>query len=405
MNCIACDHALTEVMDLGRMALAGRFLKREDFAAEKTYRLRLGFCEQCYALQVMDHVTDAELFDHYFYFSSNTGTGRKHFEDYARRLNEKLEPEVAIEIGCNDGVMLRPLADIGIRCIGVDPSRAVESLRTTGIPFLREYWTPEVAKAIGAGVADLVVANNVMAHVTNPREFVEAVAIAMRDDGTFVFELHSLSAMVEKMQYDWIYHEHRLYWSLMALEKLLATHGLRVYDLEHVEMHGGSIRYYACKDGRPTLRNVTIQRTMEREMGLRDAETFRNFAWAVEDHAKALRVALGEYRKQGMVIAGYGASGRGNALISHAKLSDLLHCMFDDSAQRQGVYTPGHHLHVNPGEALKEMEIPDMLLLTAWTYAEEVAQKLYHFRGPLIVPLPTMQYRRTFVADGSRTFI
>lgn len=388
-HCISCSHQLTEVMDFGRTALAGRFVKWDERTSEKTYRLRLGFCESCYALQVMDHVADSELFDDYFYFSSNTGTGRKHFTQYAEHIVAKFKPKDAIEIGCNDGVMMRPLASHGVKCVGVDPSRAVTTLRTTGIEFVQDYWAPDVARSVGK--VDVVIANNVLAHVTNPTGFVECVAASMREHSTFVFELHSLSAMMALTQYDWIYHEHRLYWSLMALEKLMSRCGLRIYDLEHIQMHGGSIRYYACKDSRPTMKSVCAQRAFERELGLRETETFRNFAWAARDHAEQLRFMLSAYRENGMVIAGYGASGRGNALISHAKLWPLLHCMFDDSAVRQGVYTPGHHLHINPGERLRDMAIPDVLLLTAWTYADEIARKLHYFKGAMVVPFPDIQ--------------
>ena len=398
MICASCRSARThEVLDFGEEALAGGFLRREDFAAERCYPLRLFFCEDCALVQLADRVDPKVLFGDYFYHASATATARAHFKGYAEDVLERFRPRSVLEIGCNDGVMLRHMAGRA-RVWGVDPSSVARGISLEGVEIVNDFFGAH----LGMREIDLIVANNVYAHVEDIHGLTAAVAEALSPHGVFVFEVHSLAAMVEGLQYDWIYHEHLFYYSLLALESLLRRHGLRVFDVEPQESHGGSVRYFASKDTRHVSHRVGDQRGMERMRGLDRVDTFSNFAWAVQDHARQLRGVLQRIRSGGRVIAGYGASGRAAALIQHADLAEYLHCMFDDSPARAGHFMPGSHLHINLGDELRNAEVPDDLLLFAWTYLDEILERRSTFRGNVVVPFPEVAMHRFYVQDGRR---
>lgn len=386
MNCAFCySHRMHKVMDFGEEALAGGFLKREDFAAERFYPLRLFFCQDCYAVQLADRVSPEVLFRDYFYHSSATATARAHFKAYAKEMLERFAPRSVLEIGCNDGVMLKHLAGRAERVVGVDPSSAARTLKADGVTVINDFF----GSHHGFREFDLIVANNVFAHVEDIHGLTSAIKDALAQNGVFVFEVHHLLRMVDGLQYDWIYHEHLFYYSLLALEKLLARHGMRVFDVAPQDTHGGSMRYYVCKDERHVSHHVGDLRGLERLKGLNHPDTFLNFAWACKDHARQLGKMLRHQRAAGRVIGGYGASGRAAALIQHADLSEYLCGMFDDAPVKAGYFTPGSHLHINPGKELRESGVPDDLVLFAWSYADEILPKC---RGrDLILPLPEVR--------------
>jgi methylation protein EvaC len=255
--CRLCDSKrLGLVMDFGEVGLAGAFLKPEQFAAERTFPMRLHFCKDCCAVQVTDNVPADVMFQNYFYFSSSIGTLREHFERYAVEVTKRfLDPATAavLEFGCNDGVLLRPLADQGIRTIiGVDPaSNVVATINDRRIEVINDYFTEDVARKVVAehGALDLIMANNVYAHIPDIQGTTRAVAEALRPDGVFAFEVHYLGKVIDELQYDMIYHEHLYYYSLLSVMNHLARYDLMVFDIKPIPIHAGSIRFYACKKG------------------------------------------------------------------------------------------------------------------------------------------------------------
>lgn len=356
MNCGACGERLDVVLDLGATALAGAFLARAD-EPEERFPLRLAVCWRCALVQLADPVDPARMFGEYFYRSSATATGREHFRRYAESLTARFAPQSVLEIGCNDGAMLRHFK--APRVVGVDPSSAA----APGV--VPAFFTRQLAR--GMGTFDLVVANNVLAHVADLHDVLRGVR-AVLEGGVFVFEAHSLCELVGRLQYDAIYHEHRYYFGLAAIERLLAQHGLHVFAVESHPLHGGTLRYFADKGARPVQPSVDRQRV--REYGLSAA--LERFAARVQAH----RRSMADLPR----VAAYGASGRGCMLLQHCQIDAAY--VVDDAPVRQGRFTPGTRRPIVP--RLAEDGLP--LLLTAWTYAQEILPKC-HGRE-VIVPLP-----------------
>lgn len=372
--CASCGSQTSEVMDFGRVALAGAFLKPEQFASEQKYPLTLRFCEECYLVQVGQEIPGGTLFDKYFYHSSATATMKRHFEAYARKVVERLKPRNVLEIGCNDGVLLRPLLAMGLDAVGVDPAGVAED----GLPIIRAHW-PNVSLDSKFG---LILANNVFAHIADINAATAKVAETLSADGSFVFEVNRLDSLVLDLQYDWIYHEHRYYYSLLALDKLLGRHGLEVYDLTKIATHAGSMRYFAARKGtKPVTKTVEQHREHEKWAGLQSIGRFRRFAQEARDHREIMQRLV-----SGKDVAGYGACGRTNTMLQFCGL-DSVRYIVDDAPAKQGFYTPGTHVPIVSARELQDSP-PEMVIVFAWSFFEEIRPKLADFRGEVVIPLP-----------------
>lgn len=405
-RCAFCDaEGLVEVIDFGDVALAGGFLKEEAFARESKFRLRMCFCPSCYAVQVPDKVDPSVLFADYFYFSSAIRTLREHFNDYATEVVARfVTPHHAtvLEFGCNDGILLKPLADQGIaNLIGVDP--ALNILKTIDDPrintvhgFFNESLAEELIGRFGK--ADLVLANNVFAHIPDINGVTRAVEKILKDDGVFVFEVHYLGKIIQDLQYDMIYHEHLYYYSLLAIENHFARHGMTVFDIKPIPIHGGSMRYYVCKKNSFHAKDISVRvhnlRNEERALGYDRAETYTTFAANCADRRQRLMDLLTRLRAKGRKIAGYGASGRANTIIQYCGIGrEHLEYMIDDAPAKHGYSTPGSHLMIRSNDVLRT-DPPDYLLIFAWSFFNEIAAKSADYvaqGGRLMVPLPDVR--------------
>lgn len=374
MKCGLCGHPLTVVLDMGFMALAGAFLRPVDFHLEQRFPLRLAMCEDCSSVQVADPVPPEMLYSDYFYRPSQIDTVRRYFENMARELVERFKPRTVLEIGCNDGALLRPLSyATNGHAHGVDPN-AADDLPAQRVPFTASF-------AAEFGQFDLVVACNVFAHVHDLRDMAEGVRLSLLPNGVFVMETHYLGDLVSGCQYDAIYHEHVYYHALGAIERLLDTCGLRVFDIRAVPTHGGSMRYYIDKGVRDVSPRVLALRASERVEGLAEIETLRAFARRAHAHRAELSKLMRSVSSH--TVAGYGASGRANTLIQWAGLS--LDYIVDDSPARIGMFTPGSHIPVC-SRAVLDRAKPDYVLALAWTYLNDIEKKVGDAR--LIVPFP-----------------
>lgn len=405
-SCAFCGSgALEQIIDFGEVALAGAFVKPHQFASEARYRLRVFFCTRCCALQLLDIVDPAELFANYFYFSSAIRSLREHFLDYASEVVARfLKPERAtvVEIGCNDGILLKPLADHGVRkAIGVDPaSNIVQAIADPRITVINDFFGAAVAARIRSehGPADLIVANNVYAHIPGINDVTRGVSELLQDDGVFVFEVHHLGSVLRGLQYDMIYHEHLYYYSLVALENHLRRHGLAVFDVKRIPIHGGSIRYYVCRSASRRASAVTnrvlLLRQDEASQGLDRVATFQHFAAEIARRKDSLMDFLERLRKAGKRVAGYGASGRANTIIQYCGISRAhMEYMIDDAPAKWGFHTPGSHFEIRPGDALRTAT-PDYLIVFAWGYLSEIAEKCKPYLdggGRLLTPLPEVR--------------
>jgi methylation protein EvaC len=402
--CSFCDSKrLGLVMDFGEVGLAGAFLKPEQFATERTFPMRLRFCRDCYAVQVTDKVPADLLFQNYFYFSSSIGTLREHFAGYAAEVTRRfLDPPNAsvLEFGCNDGVLLRPLADQKIRTvIGVDPaSNVVATIDDSRVKVINDYFTESVARQVVAeyGHVDLIMANNVYAHIPDIQGTTRAVSEALHPDGVFAFEVHYLGKVIDELQYDMIYHEHLYYYSLLSVINHLARYDMMVFDVEPISIHAGSMRFYACKKGSKRAGSISpAVKALEAEELLRGFdryETYLAFSNSVAAHRDRLVSLLAELRREGHRIAGYGASGRANTMIQYCGINhDHLDYMIDDAPAKAGFFTPKSHFEIFPSSVLERDDRPDYLLVFAWSFFEEIRNKNSKYLsrgGRMILPLP-----------------
>lgn len=382
MQCALCQGRVSEVMDFGDVALAGAFLTPEDFATERKHRLRLAYCESCLLLQVPDRVDSSTLFRDYFYFSSATETMRRHFNLLAMEIAE-MRPQSVVEIGCNDGVLLKPLAERGVDVVGVDPARnVVATIADDRIEVINEFFGPGVV----SGKADVVVANNVFAHMPDIHGVTRAISDLLTNDGVFIFEVNRLDSMIADLQYDWVYHEHLFYFSLLALEKHFKNHGMEIFDCKKLGTHAGSMRYYAAKAGsRLKTKAVRIQMEIEIGRGLNKVERFELFERRASEHRLQMRSLVSEYRS----VAGYGACGRANTMLQFCGFGkEDIQYIVDDAPAKHGYYTPGSHIPVVSRDSLISKPEPDCLIVFAWSFMNEIRAKLLGYAGKVFVPLP-----------------
>lgn len=393
------------ILDFGAVALAGGFIKPEDFSKEPKFPLRLFFCEECYAVQVVDIVEPAVLFKNYFYFSSAIRTLSEHFVDYAMEVTSRfLDPENAtvVEFGCNDGILLKPLADQNIRTlIGVDPaSNVIGTINDARIKTINDFFGPSVGREIDEkyGKADMIVANNVYAHIPDINGVTAAVRELLKDEGVFIFEVHYLGKVIEGLQYDMVYHEHLYYYSLIALQKHFARFDMTVFDVKPIPIHEGSMRYYVAKNNSSHARarapRVAMLEKEELAKGYDRKETYARFSHDVAERKTQLMELLAKLKAKGLKVGGYGASGRANTIIQYCGITqDHIEYMIDDAPAKEGYCTPGSHFEICSNGRLSENP-PDYLLIFAWGYLNEIAEKCRDYLaggGRMITPLPDVK--------------
>lgn len=404
-NCAFCDsNRLSLVMDFGQVALAGGFLKPEQFVTEQKFPLRVYFCNDCFAVQVVDKVPPDVLFHNYFYFSSSIGTLCDHFRSYAEEVSRRFldtAKATVLEFGCNDGVLLRPLADQGIHTVlGVDPAKnIVATINDKRVTVINDFFTEDVAGHVVAdhGKVDMIMANNVYAHIPDIQGTTRAVELALADDGVFVFEVHYLGKVVAEMQYDMIYHEHLYYYSLLSAMKHFERYGMMIFDIKPIPIHAGSMRFYVCKKSSRHAQPSEAVKALEveeRAKGYDRFETFQRFSDDVKSTRGALMDLLRKLKDSGKRIAGYGASGRANTMIQYCGIThDHLDYMIDDAPAKAGYYTPGSHFRIYPSSILMGDNAPDYVLVFAWSFFDEICKRNggYLARGgQMILPLPTV---------------
>ncbi len=384
------------------MPLAGNFLTESELGHERTYPLRIFLCHDCFLVQVLDVVSPKVLFSDYRYLSSVTSTLRNHFARYASDIKRFLagtEDPFVVEIGCNDGVLLKPLCDYGLRAVGVEAAENVAQVaRDRGLDVVSGFFDEALAERIlhTQGPAAAVVANNVFAHIDNLESVMKGISRLIQPGGIFIFEVHYLRELLRLMQYDFFYHEHLCYYSLTALIPFLARHGFHVFNVRPVPIHGGSIRVYArsSKTAPISSRRLAFMLARERKEGLRSPLTYERFGRRVASHATRLRETLVRLRSRGKDLAGYGAPGRGNTLLCYARIDrDLLPYIVDASPSRYGRFTPGTHIPILPPEEFHSNP-PDYALMLAWSYCREIVSKERAFTrkgGRFIIPLPRLR--------------
>jgi SAM-dependent methyltransferase len=401
-QCRACGAPLGEVFcDLGTMAVANSYLPPEaDPAHEPRYPLRAVVCPACRMVQ-LDHVVDASgIFQDYAYFSSASASWQDHARRYCDAMTDRLglgPGSLVIEVASNDGYLLKNFVARGVPCLGVEPAANVAEVAiAAGVPTEIAFLTPETAARIVAAQgrgADLVIANNVLAHVPDINGFAEGLAGLLAPEGVLTVETPHLLALVDGVQFDTIYHEHFAYWSLLAVERLFARHGLTVFDLEHLPTHGGSLRLFASRAPRAPSETLLAQRRAEAARGLEGDDFYRGFNAAVAEVLAGFRVWRAERQAEGKRLAGYGAAAKGNTFLNAAGVTtaDFM-AVADVSPAKQGRLLPGSHIPVVSPEALLALA-PDEILILPWNIAPELVAQLRGagFTGRLWTAVPEMR--------------
>jgi len=393
-HCRACDGTdLHSVLDLGAFPLAGGFLaNKEAIANEKLYPLEVHSCGNCGLVQVLNPVDPEILFQDYSFSSSTIKPLVDHFTAYAGWLSGRLHPKTVVEFGCNDGVLLEPLRQLGIHAVGVDVSKNITDMaRAKGLDVIAGYFNTEVAQSIRdrVGPVDVVTGSNAFAHNDNPVAILDAAKTVLSDDGYLCLEFMYAGDLLEQLQWDTLYHEHLTFYSLAAIRILLERHGFHVVDAERLPMHGGSLRVCASRKLKPLSAGAEqiLQYELTKKLG--ELNTWKGFAreslrriGIVRDVFQSLAA---RYR-----IWGYGAAGKATMWVNACKM-DYLEGMVDASPLRAGKFMPGTHTPIVLPEEFKKAA-PDYVFVTAWNYADLIRSKESWFTGTWSVPLPDLRF-------------
>jgi len=386
MNCRHCSKPLTHrFLDLGFAPPSNAYLSESDLRKpEKTYPLRVLVCDECWLVQTEDYAEAGELFSHdYAYFSSTSSTWLEHAKRYAESIQKRLSlggESFVIEVASNDGYLLKNFVAAGIPCLGIEPTASTAAAaEKLGIPVRREFFGEKLGKKLAdAGhQADLLIGNNVLAHVPDINDFTRGLKAALKPSGTITLEFPHLLRLIESTQFDTIYHEHFSYLSLHAVARIFSAAGLKICDVEELPTHGGSLRIYGCHADRAIECGDAVTRRLaeEQQYGLLDLATYSAVQARAEKIKDDFLAFLIEQKRAGKKVAAYGAAAKGNTLLNFAGVKpDLLPFVCDAAPSKQGKFLPGSHIPVHPPEMLAS-ESPDFVVILPWNIAEEVANQ------------------------------
>jgi methylation protein EvaC len=401
-KCRICENAFDPFISFGEMPIGNGFLTPEEFENEYFYELKVGFCPRCTMVQLIEQPDRHMMFhDNYAYFSSISSKMAAHFRDFARLVMDKFitgKNPFVVEIGSNDGIMLKHFAKREIRHLGVEPSGNVAQVaREQGIETLCEFFEEPVAEYIQAehGQADVVVAANVLCHIPYLDSVVKGISGLLKPEGVFIFEDPYLGDIIEITSYDQIYDEHVFYFSVTSVQYLFNMYGMQVIGIMPQNVHGGSMRYIVAHKGAfPISPKVESQVRKEEKLGLHKKEMFDQFRLNVERSRDGLVQTLTNLKKQDKRVIGYGATSKSTTVINYCGITmDLVEFISDTTPSKQGKYSPGMHIPIKSYDAFCS-EYPDIALLFAWNHGDEIMSKEKKFAdtgGEWLVYVPEVR--------------
>lgn len=392
VRCQSCKAPLTRsVVDLGLSPLANSFVRLplgENAPTEPAYPLHVRVCDHCLLVQVESAVPASEIFSDYAYFSSYSDSWLAHVAAYADMAVDRFGLDgtsLVIEVASNDGYLLQNFVRRGIPCLGIEPAANVAAAaREKGIPTLVEFFGRALAERLAAEGRrpDLIVSKNVLAHVPDINDFVAGVSILLEGDAVYTVEFPHLLSLIEQVQFDTIYHEHHTYLSLLAVERIFDRHGLRVFDVEEIPTHGGSLRVFACRKAATLATGAGVAAVREKEIRARldRPEGYAGFAERVRKVRDALLAYLDEAKGQDRRVAAYGAAAKGNTLLNYCSIGpDLIRYVVDRNPMKQNTLLPGSRIPVFPVQRLSEDPVDDILILP-WNLRDEIMAQLAPYR-------------------------
>jgi hypothetical protein len=404
-RCRFCDQPLrTPFVDLGMSPLCQTHIEPHELNhMERFYPLIAWVCENCWLVQLEEYVSPDQIFSDYAYFSSYSDSWVEHARRYVERMIQRWqlsEASLVMEIASNDGYLLQHFKTHRVPCRGIEPAANVaDAAIAKGIPTTVTFFGRKAAEDMARefGRPDLLLGNNVLAHVPDINDFVGGMQILLKPGGVITMEFPHLLRLMDENQFDTIYHEHFSYLSLSSVERIFAHHRLRLFDVEELSTHGGSLRIYACHAddaSHPTQDSIVRLREHEAARGLNGVAAYAQFEANVRATKRKLLAFLIEAKTQGKTVAGYGAPGKGNTLLNYCGIrTDFLDYTVDRSPHKQGRYTPGTHIPILSPARIRETK-PDYLLLLPWNLQSEITTQCSYIRewgGKFVVPIPALR--------------
>lgn len=393
MKCRHCSFELTNIfLDLGFAPPSNSYLTKDDLnKTEKYFPLRVMVCNKCWLVQTEDYAQANELFDsEYAYFSSTSAGWLEHAKQYAEKMTKEMalnEKSLVIEVASNDGYLLKNFVEMKIPCLGIEPTASTAKVaETLGVPVIQEFFGEQLGARLSqeGRLADLIVGNNVYAHVPNINDFTLGLKAALKSNGTITLEFPHLMNLLEFNQFDTIYHEHFSYLSLFTVSQIFKAASLRIWNVEKLSTHGGSLRIYGCheSDDRTNLPSVDAMLKIEKEHGLQDLSIYKTFQIKADSIKNEFIEFLITQKKLGKKVIAYGAAAKGNTLLNYAGIKpDLLPYVCDAAISKQGKFMPGSHIPITKPDMLT-IDSYDFVVILPWNISEEVKKQTAKFLKP-----------------------
>lgn len=403
MKCRHCSTQLSHVfLDLGYAPPSNAYLLAEQLQApEITFPLKLYVCDQCWLVQTEDYTEADALFSRdYAYFSSTSQSWLQHAARYTEMMTRRLnlnQSSFVVEVASNDGYLLKNFVESGVPCLGIEPTDSTaEAAELLGIPVVRDFFGVALAKKLASSgkLANLICGNNVYAHVPDINDFTQGLKVLLKPSGVITLEFPHLLQLIKHNQFDTVYHEHFSYLSLHTVSRIFQHSGLRIYDVEKLPTHGGSLRIYGCHENDERRSEATVNHLLaqEKEFGLLDLQIYKQFQHQANQVKNEFISFLIDQKKAGKIVAAYGAAAKGNTLMNYAGIKpDLLSFICDAAPSKQGKYTPGSHIPIVSPNELARCK-PDWVVIFPWNIAEEVMQQqpIHDWGGQFIVAVPKL---------------